>query len=171
MHAIHKTHQPQAFLFFNWDSPHARLNSHYEAWVAHKSYNKTRKKHGKVFSCCKKYDTYNIGTIQFFWIFKKNYIKNRALFKEIKHKQTLSHTQKKDFTCTKCTIKPIKAKLLWKIIRCENLMFQKIMNMTTIFKLLLDKGLLAITERNAGCCSRIPTLAETNSSELDFEGT
>ena len=20
------------FFFFNWDSPHARLNSHYEAW-------------------------------------------------------------------------------------------------------------------------------------------
>ena len=32
------------FLFFNWDSLHARLNSHYEAW----SYKK--KKHKKVTS-------------------------------------------------------------------------------------------------------------------------
>ena len=153
--SCNKTHQPQT-------------------WVANKSYNKTRKKHGKVFSCCKKYDTYNIGTIQFFWTFKKNYIKNRALFKEIKHNKqilTHTHTKTKDFACTKCTIKPIKAKLLLKIICCENLIFQKKMNMTTIFKLLLDKRLLAITERNAGYCSRIPTLAETNSIELEFEGT
>lgn len=105
---------------------------------------------------------------------KKNYIKNRALFKEIKHNKqilTHTHTKTKDFACTKCTIKPIKAKLLLKIICCENLIFQKKMNLTTIFKLLLDKRLLAITERNAGYCSRIPTLAETNSIELEFEGT
>ena len=25
------------FFFFNWDSPHARLNSHYEAWSYKKS--------------------------------------------------------------------------------------------------------------------------------------
>ena len=36
------------YLFFNWDSIHARLNSHYEAW----SYNK--KKHEKI----KTYRTY-----------------------------------------------------------------------------------------------------------------
>ena len=23
---------PISFFFFNWDSPHARLNSHYKAW-------------------------------------------------------------------------------------------------------------------------------------------
>ena len=58
--SCNKTHQPQT-------------------WVANKSYNKTRKKHGKVFSCCKKYDTYNIGTIQFFWTFKKKLYKKQSV--------------------------------------------------------------------------------------------
>ena len=35
-----KTKTSDTFFFFNWDSPHARLNSHYEAW----SYKKKKRK-------------------------------------------------------------------------------------------------------------------------------
>ena len=36
------------FFFFNWDSPHARLNSHYEAW----SYKKKNKKDYRIQKIC-----------------------------------------------------------------------------------------------------------------------
>ena len=40
------------FFFFNWDSLHARLNSHYEAW----SYKKKKKKSTKKITGYRKLD-------------------------------------------------------------------------------------------------------------------
>ena len=44
-----RDHTLDIFFFFNWDSPHARLNNHYEAW----SYKKRSTKR-KAFDISKK---------------------------------------------------------------------------------------------------------------------